>query len=169
MDSYLERLHRELEETMAAIGPGGDSSDQQGKWTSTQVLEHLYLTYLNTNKGLGKCLTDGEARGTAATLRQRVGTLLVVHAGYLPKGRKSPERAVPKGMTRDEVRRLILTELQQMETGLAECERKFGPRAKILDHPALGPLNVAEWRKFHWVHGKHHARQIRERAGKTGV
>ena len=78
-------------------------------------------------------------------------------------------RAVPKGMSRDEVRRLILTELQQMETGLAECERKFGPRAKILDHPALGPLNVAEWRKFHWVHGKHHAQHIRERAGKTGV
>jgi hypothetical protein len=167
MDSYLEQLRRELKDTMAATGPDGESSDPQGKWTSSQVLEHLYLTYLNTNKGLVKCLENGKPLGTRASLRHRVGTLLVVHAGYFPKGRKSPERAVPKGMAADEVRRVILIELQQMEAGLAECERRFGPRARILDHPVLGPLNVAEWRKFHWVHGKHHSQQIRERVGKT--
>jgi hypothetical protein len=30
----------------------------------------------------------------------------------------------------------------------------------------LGPLTGAQWRKFHLVHGRHHARQIRQlRAG----
>ncbi|MGZ4836286.1 MAG: DUF1569 domain-containing protein [Terriglobales bacterium] len=35
-----------------------------------------------------------------------------------------------------------------------------------MDHPFLGPLTADEWRKFHWVHGRHHTRQIRERIGK---
>ncbi|MGZ7099671.1 MAG: DUF1569 domain-containing protein [Candidatus Angelobacter sp.] len=30
-----------------------------------------------------------------------------------------------------------------------------------MDHPVLGPLTAAEWRKFHLVHGLHHVKQIR--------
>lgn len=167
MDSYLEQLRRELEETMTVTSPDRMVNGPEGKWTPAQVLEHLYLTYHNTNKGLAKCLEKGTPLGTRASLRHRLSTLLVVNLAYFPKGRKSPERAVPKGMAVEEVLRAILPEIQQMDAGLAECERRFGQRAGILDHPVLGPLNVGEWRKFHWVHGKHHTRQIRERAGKT--
>jgi len=167
MDSYLEQLQRELEETMTVTTPDGMVNNPAGKWTPAQVLEHLYLTYHNTNKGLAKCLEKGMPLGTRASFRHRLSTLLVVHVAYLPKGRKAPERAVPKGMAAEEVRRSILPEIQHMDAGLSECERRFGPRARILDHPVLGPLNVGEWRKFHWVHGKHHIRQIRERVGKT--
>jgi hypothetical protein len=167
MDSYLERLRQELEDTMTVTGPDRMVSGPEGKWTPAQVLEHLFLTYHNTNKGLAKCLEKGKPLGTRATLRHRLSTLLVVHAAYFPKGRKAPERALPQGMAADEVRRVLLPEIQQMDAGLAECERRFGPRARILDHPVLGPLNAGEWRKFHWVHGKHHARQIRERIGLT--
>ncbi len=120
MDSYLEQLRRELEETMTVTSPDRMVNGPEGKWTPAQVLEHLFLTYHNTNRGLAKCLEKGTPLGTR---------------------------------------------IQQMEAGLAECDRRFGPRARILDHPVLGPLNVGEWRKFHWVHGKHHARQIRERIG----
>jgi len=167
MDSYLEQLRRELQETMSSCSPEHVGNCPAGKWTPAQILEHLFLTYHGTNKGLAKCLEKGMPLGTRASLRHRLSTLLVVHAAYFPKGRKSPERAVPKGMAADEVRRALLPELQVMDEGLAECERRFGLRARILDHPVLGPLNVGEWRKFHWVHGKHHAQQIRERVGKT--
>jgi len=167
MDSYLERLHRELEKTMTAATPERMDGGPAGKWTAAQVLEHLFLTYHHTNKGLDKCLEKGMPLGTRATLRHRFGTLLVVHLAYFPPGRKSPERAAPKGMAADEVRLAILPEIRHMDAGFAECERKFGANAKILDHPFLGSLNVGEWRKFHWVHGRHHARQIQERLGKT--
>lgn len=50
-----------------------------------------------------------------------------------------------------------------MESGLSDCERRFGAVTKITDHPLLGPLTASQWRKFHWVHGPHHAKQIRER------
>jgi ribosomal protein L34E len=167
MDSYLERLRQELEETMTISNPERMDHGQAGKWTPAQVLEHLFLTYHHTNKGLAKCLEKGTPLGTRPTLRNRVSTMLVVKLAYFPKGRKTPERAAPRGMPADEVRRAILPEIQQMESGFAECERRFGASAKILDHPVLGPFNVAQWRKFHWVHGRHHARQIRERLGRT--
>jgi hypothetical protein len=28
-------------------------------------------------------------------------------------------------------------------------------------------LTADQWRRFHWIHGRHHARQIRERVGKV--
>lgn len=163
MDSYLERLRRELEETMTIANPGRMGDAPEGKWSSAQVLEHLLLTYRGTNAGIAKCLEKGSPLGTKRSLYHRVGALLVVSVGYLPKGRKSPERAVPKGMPADEVRSAILPELERMDAGLEECARKFGAGVRILDHPVLGPFSVQQWRKFHWVHGRHHVRQIRER------
>ena len=167
MDSYLERLRWELEETMTVAGPECVDGGPEGKWTSAQILEHLFLTYHHTNKGLAKCLERGTPLGTRATLRHRLSTLLVVNLAYFPPGRKTPERAAPKGMPADEVRRAILPEIQRMDAGFAECERRFGASVKILDHPLLGPFDVGQWRKFHWVHGRHHARQIQERLGKA--
>jgi hypothetical protein len=104
---------------------------------------------------------------TRATLKDRFATLVVVNLGYLPRGRKAPERAVPRGMSPEEAQQAIMPELQRMLSGLDDCERRFGARTKILDHPLLGPLTADEWRKFHWIHGRHHARQIRERIEKS--
>jgi hypothetical protein len=163
MASHLERLRRELED---AIGGATDDALAQataGKWNSGQILEHLFLTYKNTNWGLGKCLAKGAPLATQGTFKHRVGALLVVNFGYMPEGRKAPERALPQGMPPSEVRSTIFAEIQKMESGLTDCERRFGPRAKIMDHPFLGPLTANEWRKFHLVHGRHHAAQIRQR------
>ena len=163
MDSYLERLRQELEKTMTLARTQNLDAGPDGKWTSAQVLEHLFLTYHQTNKGIANCLDKGAPLGTQVTLYHRMASLLVVNVGYFPKGRRSPERAVPKGMPAGDVQRAILPEIDKMDAGFAECERKFGSNVRILDHPVLGPFSVAQWRKFHWVHGRHHARQIRER------
>ncbi|HEY1994272.1 MAG TPA: DUF1569 domain-containing protein, partial [Edaphobacter sp.] len=40
--------------------------------------------------------------------------------------------------------------------------------APVLTHFLLGPLNVRQWRRFHRVHARHHARQI-EDAVRGGV
>jgi hypothetical protein len=167
MDSYLERLQRELENAIAGTAPAQMAKGPAGKWTPAEVLEHLFLTFRGTNKGLAKCLEKGSPLATGGTLRDRFRSFVVIDIGYFPSGRKAPERATPRGMPAEEVHRTLFAEILQMDAGLAECERKFGPRAKIMDHPVLGPLNVRQWRKFHWVHGRHHARQIRERLEKT--
>jgi Protein of unknown function (DUF1569) len=167
MDSYLERLQRELESATAGATAAGLEQAPAGKWNAAQVLEHLFLTYKNTNKGIGKCLENRAPLATGATFRHRIGTLLVVRVGYLPSGRKAPERTTPRGMGAEAVRQAIFPEIERMESGLRECENTFGRKTKIMDHPILGPLTAAEWRKFHWVHGRHHARQIRQRLGKS--
>jgi len=165
MKSYLERLHAELESAL------GDASGEAllkapfGKWSSAQILEHLYLTYKGTNKGIAKCLTDGRPLATKASMKHHVGKLVVIGLGHMPRGAKAPERSTPRGVLGEEVRGAILAEMEKMTAGLEECERRFGVRTKIMDHPILGPLTAKEWRKFHWVHGRHHLRQIRERVG----
>src|ERR1022692_2704648 len=98
MISYLERLRQELED---AVG-NGSASDlgvaPAGKWSAAQILEHLFLTYKHTSRGLIKCLEQGAPLATPATLKHRFATLLVVNLGYMPGGRKAPERAIPQGM-----------------------------------------------------------------------
>jgi hypothetical protein len=163
MDSYLEQLQQVLKDTLARAQSAANENTPVGKWTCDQILEHLYLTYRGTNRGLEKCLEGGKPLAMAATLKHHAATFLLVGLGYFPSGRKSPERAVPKGLPKEEVRAAILPEVQKMESSLAACEKKFGLRTKILDHPVLGPLNGGQWRRFHLVHARHHARQIRER------
>ena len=167
MDSYLEWLQRELEDATHGASAGALAQGPAGKWNSAQILEHLLLTYKTTNRGIEKCLEHGAPLGTQATLKDRFAKLLVVNLGYMPGGRKAPERSLPRGMAPEEVRRAVGPELQKMQTGLDDCERRFGAATLILDHPFLGPLTAGQWRKFHWVHGRHHARQIRERIGKS--
>jgi hypothetical protein len=167
MDLSLERLRQELEDAIGSASPSTLAQAPAGKWNAAQILEHLFLTYKNTNRGMERCLERGAPLATRATVKQRVATLLVVNLGYLPEGRKAPERVVPRGIPPEEVWRALVPELQAMGSGLDDCERRFGARTKIMDHPFLGPLTAGEWRRFHCVHGRHHARQIRERMGNS--
>jgi hypothetical protein len=167
MNSYLDRLRQELEDATGHASASDFAQAPAGKWTPAQIMEHLFLTYQGTNRGIDKCLEKNTPLARTATLKDRIAALLVVNLGYLPGGRKAPERATPRGMPLEEVRQALVPELQKMSSGLEDCEREFGSRTKILDHPFLGPLTANEWRKFHWVHGRHHARQIRERIGRS--
>src|SRR5258708_37314677 len=163
MNSYLERLRQELEDATAGGGPSALAQAPAGKWNAGQILEHLFLTYKNTNRGLARCLEQGTPLATRATLKHRVAALLVVNLGDVPSGRKAPERATPRGMPLEEVRQAIAPELHRMGSGLDGCELRFVAGTEIMDHPFLGPLTAGAWWECRWVHGRHHARQIRER------
>jgi Protein of unknown function (DUF1569) len=167
MNSYLERLRRDLDDATAVASADALTNAPAGKWNANQILEHLLLTYKQSNRGIVKCLEGGVPLATRATLKDRFATAVVLYFSYIPEGRKAPERATPRGMPPEEVRPAIVAELEQMELRLNDCERKFGVRTKLMDHPFLGPLTAEQWRKFHWVHGRHHARQIRERIWKA--
>jgi hypothetical protein len=62
----------------------------------------------------------------------------------------------------DEVTRGITPQIAAMDEIIAQCEARFGKRTLLLDHPVLGPLTARQWRKFHWIHGRHHLKQIKE-------
>lgn len=162
MDPHLEQLRRELSSAVAGLSDQQWSWHPPEKWSATEILEHLYLTYTGTTKGFGRVLEAGQPKVTPATWKQRVGSLLVFGFKYLPSGRTAPSMSRPRGLPAEKVRAEIETRIAEMDAILATCETKFGARTKVLDHVILGPLTIGQWREFHLVHGRHHLKQIEQ-------
>jgi Protein of unknown function (DUF1569) len=160
MDSRLEKLQQALSESLAGALSEELSWHPPGKWCATEVLEHLYLTYTGTTKGFGRVAAAGRSLATSKTSAQRLGTLVVVVFGHMPQGRKAPAVAQPRGLPPEKVRAEIIAAIGEMDEIITRCEASFGRKAKLLDHPILGPLTAGQWRKFHLVHGLHHVKQI---------
>ena len=163
MQSHLKRLPAVIESAIQGVSLDAMQKAPPGKWNSTQILEHLYLSYTATSSAIAHRLETGRAVTRVGTLKQRVAVFVVTGLGYFPTGVDAPAVAVPRGVSPELVRGTIFAEIDKMASGLDDCERRFGSRTKILDHPILGPLNVNQARKLHFLHGRHHARQIRER------
>src|ERR1700757_4593329 len=98
MDSYLERLHESITAATKDMTAEQLQRHEPGKWSTAEVLEHLYLSYTGTVKGLGRCLQEGKPLARAQTLRDRLATTVVTGLGYFPSGRKSPKQASPRGI-----------------------------------------------------------------------
>ena len=163
MDSYLHRLQQAITSATRGMTIEQLTWRAEGKWSAAEILEHLYLTYSGTVKGMERCLQLGKPLASVPSLKQRAFVTLVVRLGCLPKGRKSPDRAIPKGMLPNEVIADIGPRITAMEHLIAQCEARYGARTRVLDHPVLWPMTAGPWRKFHWVHGRHHVKQIQER------
>jgi Protein of unknown function (DUF1569) len=160
MDAKLARLHAAISRAMDGMTLEDLSLHPEGKGSATEILDHLNLTYIATAKNLERCLASGQAFASPDRRSKRWPRLVVTGMGYFPSGRKSPERVQPRGTPAEQVTVEILQNLCRMDTVIHECEVRFGNRTPVADHPVLGPLTVAEWRKFHLEHGKHHAKQI---------
>ena len=160
MDSRLRKLQDAIASASRGLSEAELTRHPEGKWSAAQVLEHLFLTYTGTIKGCERCLQEGRTRARKRTMRDRARAAVVVGLGILPSGRKAPERTVPQGMPGEKAASAIGPMLAAMDEALASCEARFGKRARLMDHPSLGPLTAAQWRKFHCVHGNHHVKQI---------
>jgi hypothetical protein len=157
----LNRLQQEIASAIAGLSPEQLTWHRPGKWCAAEVLEHLYLTYTGTVKGFERIADTGKPLATAQTLKQRAQALVVCSLGYLPSGREAPRVARPRGLPSEKVLSEIVPAIERMDELIGQAEKKFGRRAKLLDHPILGPLTGAQWRKFHLVHGLHHGKQLR--------
>lgn len=160
MDFYLQKLHDEIAAAVRDLDVETLTRHADGKWSAVEVLEHLYLTYRGTMKGFERCLQEGRPLARTPTLQDRLRTAVVVGFGYMPTGRKAPERSTPRGMPSEQVVTEIAPQLAAMDRAMTQCEARFGKRTRLLDHPVLGPLTANQWRKFHWVHGRHHVKQL---------
>jgi len=161
MDPVLEKLQGAIASAISGLSPELLPWHPEGKWCTAEVLEHLYLTYTGTTKGFQRVAEAGKSLATSPTWADRGKALLVTGLGYFPPGRKAPPSARPRGIASEKVLAEILEKIAEMDKAIRQCEEKLGARQRLLDHPVLGPLNTREWRKFHLVHGLHHAKQIR--------
>ncbi len=164
MHPLLERADRAIRNSAGTLTPTALAFHLAGQWSGAEILEHLELTFTRTTRGLHRIVEFGAPRTHQVTPAQRVGRFLVLGLGWLPSGRQSPEAVRPRGADAETVLESVLTNLAAMDAALDEAELRFGPRLPLMDHPVLGPLTIHQWRTFHWVHTRHHARQIRARA-----
>jgi hypothetical protein len=155
----LQKLERAVASAIEGLSTDQLSWHPPGKWCATEVLEHLYLTYSGTIKGCERVIATGKVNPAAPTWRQRVAKIVVIGFGYMPSGRESPERARPRGLPSEKVLAEIVPKIAEMDEYLNRCEQKLG-KGPVLDHPIIGPLTAAEWKKFHLVHGMHHVKQV---------
>jgi hypothetical protein len=160
MDAQFEQLQKLIfsiidryseESLLASIAPG--------KWTAAEVLEHLSLTYVLTTKSFRRCLEAGRPLANSPTFRQRLGIVMVIRMGYFPPGREAPAAVRPRGLGSKSVAELRAS-IRDMDEIIALCEARYGKAIRIVDHPVLGPLTAEQWRRFHLVHTRHHARQM---------
>jgi hypothetical protein len=169
MDSYLERLQQAIASATRGMTSEELTRHRGEKWSAAEVLEHLYLTYTGTLKGCQRCLEAGRPMVSSPSLKQKLSAALVTDIGYFPKRRKSPKPVCPKGIPVETIIADIGPQLVAMDKLIAQCEARYGAHTRILDHPVLGPLTPRQWRKFHWVHGRHHVKQILERRDMSGT
>jgi hypothetical protein len=49
--------------------------------------------------------------------------------------------------------------LQAMDASLKQAEQALG-NGRSVSHLVLGPMKIAQWRRFHLAHARHHLKQI---------
>jgi len=175
MHAMLEDLHQRYRKSLA--GRDRDTcqlrptrflrskSDAGSKpWTTQEVIEHLLLTYRSTGALLDRYLERNSPSRQHATAKHRVLQFLVVRCGGFPRGANAPEFTQPgksglAPMSGEELAALLRSELEAMDAKLEKCRQAFGVNA-LAPHFAFGPLTADQWRRFHFVHGRHHLKQL---------
>ena len=133
-----------------------------GKWSIAQIVRHLAI-------GMDYSAATFEARAAKtdmhrrATPRQALLRHLILGLGKFPKGREAPAGSVPEDRPDPEAAaaqfRIGLAKLETMIQSWP-AQRQAGV---FVRHPVLGDLNLPEWVRFHYVHCRHHGRQIEAR------
>lgn len=158
----LAKLHALLIGPLAEIGADDMAAHSAGQWSAAEILEHLNLTYTGTIKNLERCLR-GERQASPDRGKRRWARIVVTRLGFMPSGREAPKAVRPRGMPAEQVKAEIMANLARMDELISQSEARSPHGKPIADHPILGPLTAAEWRRFHLAHGKHHVRQVRAR------
>jgi len=160
----LESVRRETEHATRGMTPERWLRAPEGHWNSLEILEHLMLSYTATTKGLLRTMESGELDRSGPSTGQHFRRFYVLRVGRFPRGVESPKHTRPKAGLGEEPLRLFNDALVAMDAMLADAEKRFGAKTRVLRHPILGPLTANQWRRFHEVHGRHHLKQIVARA-----
>src|SRR3989442_15603006 len=131
MDSCLERLLNAITSATRGMTVEELTRHPEGKWSSAQILEHLYLTYTGTAKGFERCCEAGKPLASSLRLKQRLAIAVVIEAGYFPGGGQAPKRTRPRGMAAG---RMISGGERQIgcrEGWIGKWEARYGKRRKL--------------------------------------
>src|SRR5262245_10546885 len=115
MSENLEQLSSAIENAIHGMAQEDLLRQPEGKWCITQILEHLSRTYIGTAKNLERCLVSGQTLASSDRSSKRLQRFVVTKLQWFPRGRKSPERVLPRGLPPDQVKAEVLKNLARME------------------------------------------------------
>jgi len=169
MELWIANARQEIDMAVEGMRPEDFLRSPEGKWNTAQILEHLGRTFGSTAKMLELQLASGAAPALPwRSLKNRVSVFVVVTLRHLPSGYSAPEATRPTGLDGPTALEKLREALARMDKALADTEARWGS-GLIATHPILGPLTAAQWRKFHFVHARHHVKQICERRNSSSV
>jgi hypothetical protein len=170
----IDRMHPVLQQTYAALSrelegldlsatqahPRGDAS----AWSVQQVIEHLLATYATCTASLDGRLAKGRPLESPLSFRLRFWQWVIIDVGYFPPGRKAPEPVRPGVVTLAAqdgagLAQNVRAALSKLDAALDRVHAVY-PSRPVVTHIVLGPLTVCQWRRFHRVHARHHAKQL---------
>ena len=135
-----------------------------GKWTIAQIVHHLAIGVDGTAEVWTR-RAEAEGMKRRASPHQTVLRHLALGIGAFPPGLESPKGALPDERPDPEMVQAQFRMGVERYHELAESWPAARQEAVFVNHPILGDLNFAEWVRFHYVHCRHHARQIKSRLG----
>ena len=130
----------------------------EGKWSKAEVYAHIISANRMTVKSMSKA-ANGEAKENSDSLSWPARIIFLLNK--MPKGRKVPavvEARTPKFLNKQDAYEAIKNLKLELEEVYAV--RQNWSETQKNNHPALGPLNNAQWLAFMKVHTLHHLKQI---------
>jgi Protein of unknown function (DUF1569) len=179
MHAMLEDLHQRYQKRLAGkdcdgcqLRPARSLRGKEDAWTTQEVVEHLVLTYRNTGALFERYLARNSPSTRPITGKHRILQFLVIRCGGFPRGVSSPEHVWPgrsgmPPMSGEELAATLRSELDAMDAKLEKCRQAFC-NSPLAPHFAFGPLTADQWRRFHFVHGCHHLKQLDRIRKQTG-
>lgn len=134
------------------------------KWSGQELVEHLILTFQQSNQELSKRLAAGESPSQSCTWLQWLLKTQVCFFQSMPEGVPTfsvlrPGKFEPQDGPTLAAR--LLDAAEALNKTLAQCRIAFGMRPCGY-HPMYGSMRVEEWRVYHRVHCRHHQPQFEE-------
>jgi hypothetical protein len=166
MNNDVQVLQREIARSLRGLDAGQTQLRPKGpreRWSIQQIVEHLLLTYSSTETAISIRLERRTPTRAKPNLLQHVSQYTVIRLGYFPRGRKAPPVVAPSAteypLSGEELTESVGDHLMQLDAIFHEGEELFGS-GRCASHMILGPMSVAQWRRFHLIHGEHHVKQI---------
>ncbi|HEX3470916.1 MAG TPA: DUF1569 domain-containing protein [Silvibacterium sp.] len=172
MDPAFEDLHKLYQKNLRGkdrdscqLHPAHAFRGDEAAWSTQDVIEHLVLTYRSTGALFDRYLARNSPTGSTRKWKHRALQFLVIRCGGFPRGVQAPEHARPgkadmPPMSGEELAACMRSELEKLDAKIGECQQAFEKRA-FASHFIFGPLTADQWRRFHFVHGKHHLAQLK--------
>jgi hypothetical protein len=156
------------------LGPLAGKSDADwyrapaGKWTSAQIVEHLAIALEGSGKGFDSHRDKAPMARRPRTRAERLACFVILGLRWFPPGREAPAISRPAEHVERKYAEAHFREGVERFHRIAPALLATRSRDLFVKHPRLGDLTLPEWMRFHVIHCRHHAKQIRARMGMAG-